>query len=170
LIGPDANVGDVATEYEHKLLVRDDRWREAVTRSQRLSQTYLCNTAQVTVRVRLVDDNVAYLTIKGRQEGIGRPEFEYAIPVDDARDLIRLAADGHPIEKTRHTLGGRWEGWVVDEFAGENEGLILAELEVEGEDAAWEPPDWAGENVTNDRRYTNAVLFSSPYSSWRGSR
>jgi adenylate cyclase len=156
----------VATEYEHKLLVRDDGWRAAVTRSSRLSQTYLCNRPDLVVRVRMVENEAAYLTIKGRQEGIGRPEFEYPIPVEDALDLMRLAGEGHPIDKTRHALGGPWEGWVVDEFAGENEGLVLAELEVEGEEAAWEPPDWAGHDVTDDARYTNAALFATPYGSW----
>lgn len=156
----------MATEFEHKLVVTGDDWRAAVVASSSLSQAYLVTTPGLTIRVRVVDDRTAYLTIKGKQAGIGRPEYEYEIPVADARELLGLAGEGFPISKTRHTLGEPWDGWVVDEFAGENAGLIVAELEVPSEDTAWSVPEWAGADVTSDRRYTNAVLYETPYSRW----
>jgi adenylate cyclase len=157
----------MATEFEHKLLVTGGSWREAVIASSSLSQAYLCARPGMTIRVRVVDDRTAYLTVKGKQAGIGRPEYEYEIPVQDANELLGLAQDGYPIAKTRHELGEPWAGWVVDEFAGENAGLVLAELEVEAEDVAWETPDWAGEDVTADSRYTNAALYAEPYRHWK---
>jgi adenylate cyclase len=156
----------MATEFEHKLRVTGDGWREAVTESHTIGQSYLCATPEVSVRVRLVDDDTAFLTVKGRRSGIGRPEYEYEIPVADARELLRLAPDRFPIEKTRHRLGEPWAGWDVDEFGGANDGLVVAELEVEDPDAAWEPPPWTGEDLTADDRYSNAALFSRPYGRW----
>ncbi len=156
----------MATEFEYKLLVAGDAWREAVVVSKSLGQAYLCAQPGMTIRVRVVDDRVAYLTIKGKQAGIGRPEYEYEIPVTDAEELLGLAQDGFPITKTRHELGEPWPGWVVDEFSGENAGLVVAELEVESADAAWDRPSWAGEDVTADSRYTNAVLYQHPYGRW----
>jgi adenylate cyclase len=157
----------VATEFEHKLLVEGDGWRDAVVQSSSLGQAYLCARPGLTIRVRLVDDQTAYVTIKGKQAGIGRPEYEYEIPVGDARELLGLAQDGYPITKTRHQLGEPWAGWVVDEFAGENAGLVLAELEVASEDTAWQTPEWAGRDVTDDSRYTNARLYAEPYLHWK---
>lgn len=159
----------MGTEFEHKLLVVGQDWRDAVVSSSSLSQAYLCVNPGLTIRVRVVDETTAYLTIKGKQVGIGRPEYEYEIPVDDARELLAMVPDGFPITKTRHELGGQWAGWVVDEFADANAGLVIAELEVPAADTAWQLPSWAGENVTSDFRYTNAELFSRPYSQWRES-
>jgi adenylate cyclase len=156
----------MATEFEHKLLVTGDSWRKSVSSSSSLSQAYLCTRPGMTIRVRVVDDRTAYLTIKGKQAGIGRPEYEYEIPVDDAQELLGMAQDGYPISKTRHELGDPWPGWVVDEFAGENAPLIVAELEVPAEDTEWEMPEWAAEDVTADSRYTNAVLYAHPYGRW----
>ena len=156
----------MGTEYEHKLLVVGDGWRAAVTSSGALSQAYLCTQPGLTVRVRVVDERSAYLTIKGKQAGIGRPEYEYEIPVGDAHELLGLAQDGYPISKTRYELGEPWAGWIVDEFDGVNAGLVVAELEVPTADTAWDVPDWAGADVTADKRYTNAVLYTTPYSHW----
>ncbi len=156
----------MATEYEHKLLVAGDGWRAAVESSSSLSQAYLCTQPGLTVRVRVVDERVAYLTIKGKQAGIGRPEYEYEIPVGDAHELLGLAQDGYPISKTRYELAEPWPGWIVDEFDGENAGLVVAELEVPSEDTPWDVPEWAGDDVTADKRYTNAVLYATPYTHW----
>lgn len=156
----------VGTEFEHKLVVVGEQWRDAVIRSSSLSQAYLCAKPGMTIRVRVVDDELAFLTIKGKQVGIGRPEYEYEIPLDDARALLAMIGDGFPIAKTRYELGGPWDGWIVDEFSGANAGLVVAELEVPAEDTPWDVPEWAGENVTNDVRYTNAVLFTRPYGQW----
>lgn len=156
----------MGTEFEHKLVVVGEDWRNAVIASSSLSQAYLCAKPGMTIRVRLVDDAQAFLTIKGTQVGIGRPEYEYEIPVDDARALLAMVTEGFPITKTRYELGDPWAGWVVDEFADDNAGLVVAELEVPAEDTPWEVPDWAGDDVTSDFRYTNAELFSQPYSQW----
>ena len=156
----------MATEFEHKLVVVGEEWRSAVVATSALSQAYLCARPGMTIRVRVVDDASGFLTIKGRRVGIGRPEYEYEIGVDDARALLAMATDGYPITKSRHELGGRWAGWVVDEFADANAGLVMAELEVEAEDTPWERPPWAGADVTTDDRYTNAVLFTTPYTQW----
>ena len=117
----------MGTEFEHKLVVVGDEWRAAVTSSSSLAQAYLCAKPGMTIRVRVVDDSVAYLTIKGRQVGIGRPEYEYEIPVDDARALLAMITDGFPITKTRYELGDPCAGWIVDEFADANAGLVVAE-------------------------------------------
>lgn len=156
----------MGTEFEHKLVVASEEWRDAVTSSSSLSQAYLCAKPGMTIRVRIVDDTTAFLTIKGKQVGIGRPEYEYEIPVDDARALLAMITEGFAITKTRYELGEPWSGWIVDEFADDNAGLVVAELEVPAEDTPWEVPVWAGENVTSDSRYTNAALFGQPYSQW----
>lgn len=156
----------VGTEFEHKLVVVGDEWRAAVTASSSLSQAYLAAKPGMTIRVRAVDDAHGYLTIKGKQVGIGRPEYEYEIPIEDARALLAMITEGYPIAKTRHELGGQWAGWIVDEFADANAGLVVAELEVPAEDTPWQVPAWAGTDVTADYRYTNAELFARPYTRW----
>lgn len=156
----------MGTEFEHKLVVTGEQWREAVLKSSSLSQAYLCAKPGLTIRVRIVDDVTAYLTIKGKQVGIGRPEYEYEIPVDDARAMLAMITEGFPISKTRYDLGAPWAGWIVDEFDGANAGLVVAELEVPAEDTPWEVPAWAGEDVTADHRYTNSELFSRPFTRW----
>ncbi len=156
----------MGTEFEHKLVVVGDEWREAVAATSALSQAYLSTTPGMTIRVRVVDDARAFLTIKGKQVGIGRPEYEYEIPVDDARALLAMITGGHPITKTRHELGDPWAGWIVDEFADANAGLVVAELEVPTEDTPWAVPVWAGADVTDDFRYSNSELFGRPFSQW----
>ena len=159
----------MGTEFEHKLVVVGDEWRDAITVTSALSQAYLSAKPGMTIRVRVVDDTTAYLTIKGKQVGIGRPEYEYEIPVDDARALLAMITDGFPITKTRYELRDPWAGWIVDEFADANTGLVVAELEVPAEDTPWEVPVWAGANVTTDFRYTNSELFSRPFTQWGSS-
>lgn len=154
------------TEYEHRLIVDGDQWRTATVASRRICQTYLSADPALVIRVRLVDDTTAYLTIKGSREGIGRPEYEYAIPPDEARELSGLARGGQAIEKTRHELGDPWPGWVVDVFDGANDGLVIAELEVPDPSQSWERPEWAGQDVTGEDRYANAALFVRPFTTW----
>jgi adenylate cyclase len=113
-------------EIERKFLLAGDGWRELVTRSERLRQGYLVSGAGVTVRVRTVDDRLGYLTIKSGSSGLARAEFEYEIPVKDAREMLALCR-GAEIEKVRHTLHLGGVDWVVDEYRGRNQGLIIAE-------------------------------------------
>jgi adenylate cyclase len=121
------------------------------------------------VRVRVVDrytDPIAFLTIKSKRKGISRQEFEYEIPVDDALQMLELFCE-HTIEKTRYYMKEEGKLWEVDVFAGENEGLILAEVELESEDEEIILPYFIGEEVTHDKRYYNKRLAKNPYSKWR---
>ena len=152
-------------ETERKFLVRSEDFRQFVTESHRISQGYIAHDSGNTVRIRIQDDK-GILTIKGPTNGMSRFEWETEIPLQDAEDLMRLTKSGR-IEKTRHIVpcaaGRRWE---VDEFRGENEGLIMAEIELGSEDETFERPCWLGEEVTGDRRYYNSYLSKFPYSTW----
>lgn len=155
----------MAIETERKFLVRGDAWRAGASR-RLYRQGYLARSGQCTVRVRIVDNAAAWLTIKGASQGCSREEFEYAIPLADAEALLRLAG-GAVLDKWRYKTA--WEGciWEVDEFLGENRGLIVAEVELESEGQELSLPDWIGEEVTEDPRYYNAMLVTFPYSRWK---
>lgn len=153
----------MATEIERKFLVKGEDWRQA--KPMRLSQGYLNRDKERTVRVRIADDK-AFLTIKGKTQGISRAEFEYGIPVADAQQLLKLS-DGPIVEKWRHIVPHQGRKWEVDEFLGENAGLVVAEIELEQEDQAFEQPSWLGEEVTQDPRYSNSNLSANPYNRWR---
>ena len=150
-------------EIEHKFLVVGDGWRQGA--GTPCSQGYLNRAAQRTVRVRIAGER-AFLTIKGVSQGATRSEFEYEIPVDDARQLLQLA-DGPVIEKTRRVVMHEGSRWEVDEFFGENAGLVVAELELESEDQPFARPAWLGREVTDDPRYYNSNLAANPYRSWK---
>jgi adenylate cyclase len=153
----------MGTEIERKFLVTGDGWK-ASGQPQRMTQGYLCRDAARTVRVRLAGDQ-AFLTVKGTSVGATRAEFEYPGPVVDAKQLLALC-DGPLIDKTRYTLTHAGMVWEVDEFHGDNAGLVVAEIELTSEDQAFEPPQWLGREVTDDRRYFNSSLAVQPYSSW----
>jgi adenylate cyclase len=147
----------MATEIERKFLVSGDAWRTCVTRCVAVRQAYLTRLDSMTIRVRIIDDAKAFLTIKSPQLGPVRSEFEYEIPVQDARALMQ-ARTGLIIEKRRHIVedcGARWE---VDVFEGAHVGLMIAEIELPSESAFFERPAWLGEEVTGDPRYYNAHL------------
>ncbi len=147
-------------EIERKFSVVTDAWRAAATSSSLLCQGYLSSNAKATVRVRVVNGTKAVLTLKGQVEGITRPEFEYAIPLDDARDLLVMAGP-NIVEKRRHLVPHHGLVWEVDEFLGRHAGLVVAEVELSSEDQAVVLPDWVGAEVTQDDRYTNASLSRS---------
>lgn len=155
----------MATEIERKFLVKGDTWRAQVESSARISQGYLVANPQVTVRVRLRGDR-AFLTIKGGAEGISRDEFEYPIPVADARAMLDGLAALPPVEKVRHLIRVGDHLWELDVFEGANAGLVLAEIELAAEDEPFERPAWAGEEVTADSRYYNAYLARHPFTRW----
>lgn len=153
----------MATEIERKFLVLGTHWRSGS--GVRFTQGYLNRDKERTVRVRIADDK-AFLTIKGLTQGASRAEFEYEIPIADAEQLMKLS-DGPIIQKNRHVVvhdGSRWE---VDEFLGDNAGLVLAEIELSSEDQDFSRPSWLGAEVTHDRRYYNSNLASHPYRLWR---
>jgi adenylate cyclase len=155
----------VATEIERKFLVaKENLARIQPERSVRMRQGYLSRAPGRTVRVRIEDDR-AFLTIKGRASGLARPEFEYEIPLADASALLEMA-DGPLVEKVRHYVPFGGLVWEVDEFFGDNEGLVVAEVELSREDQAFEKPDFVGAEVTSDPRYLNSRLAVEPYSTW----
>ncbi len=155
----------MATEIEHKFLIRDDRWRRDVYRSQRLRQGYLVSDRVRSVRVRPAGD-AAWLNIKSGTLGVCRREYDYAIPVADAQELLDRLCRQPLLEKTRHWLRYGGHTWEIDVFEGDNAGLVLAEIELTepGEDFA--RPPWLGEEVSHDPRYYNPSLIEHPYKDW----
>ena len=153
----------MATEIERKFLVQGDAWRSG--EAQRLSQGYLNRDPQRTVRIRLAGER-AFLTVKGATAGASRAEFEYAVPLADAEQMLALC-DGPLVEKTRYTWVHAGMTWEVDEFHGANAGLVVAEIELQSEGQAFERPDWLGREVTDDVRYFNSHLAAHPYTGWQ---
>lgn len=150
-------------EIERKFLVVGEDWKQGIT-PQLLSQGYLNRDKQRTVRVRIAGDE-AWLTIKGQSQGATRAEFEYAIPLEDARALLALS-DGPCVEKYRWRVAHDGLVWEVDEFLGDNAGLVVAEVELSSEDQVFDKPAWVGAEVSHDPRYFNSSLASRPYRSW----
>ena len=156
----------MAIEIERKFLVKGD-FLPFVTQSTRITQGYICSDRGRTVRVRIRGDE-GFLTIKGPSDGKGlsRYEFEQKIPLADAERLMTLCESG-VIDKVRHIVpSGNPHPWEVDVFHGENEGLILAEIELSTEDEPFDRPAWLGKEVSGDRRYYNSMLTRHPFRTW----
>ncbi len=154
----------MATEIERKFLVKGNEWRSLATGTV-YRQGYLSTKKNCSVRVRLVE-NQGYLTIKGLTEGCSRTEYEYPIPAIDAIEMLDKMCETPLIEKTRYKIEYAGLTWEVDEFAGENQGLIIAEVELTDANQTLELPDWIGQEVSDDPRYFNANLVEHPYSQW----
>lgn len=152
-------------EIERKFLVTGAAWRENAT-AIRCCQGYLCPGSGVTVRVRTMGEQ-GFLTVKGRGAGLARPEFEYAIPLADATELLATLCVKPLIIKDRYRVEHAGLVWEVDVFAGENEGLVLAEVELTQPDQAVILPGWVGTEVSGDPRYYNASLVRNPFSRWQ---
>ncbi len=152
----------MAIEIERKFLVVGDSWRAAP--AVFFSQGYLSRDKARTVRVRIAGEQ-AFLTIKGVSVGASRAEFEYPIPLWDARELLALC-EQPLIEKNRRQILYQGFVWEVDEFLGENLGLVVAEIELPSEDTDFARPDWVGEEVTADERYFNSNLSRTPFTRW----
>ena len=155
----------LATEIERKYLVRDDSWRAHARAEVRYQQGYLANTEQCSVRVR-IGGGEAFVNVKGRTVGASRLEFEYPVPVEDARVMLRELCLPSLIEKTRYLVAHGDREWEVDVFEGDNAGLVVAEIELGDEAEAVALPSWAGEEVTDDVRYYNSNLAVTPYNRW----
>lgn len=155
----------MAIEIERKFLLVHDGWRAAVSGSQRIRQGYLAGSATASVRVRISGDS-ANINIKSATLGIHRQEFEYPIPVADAAALLDSLAEGPLIEKTRYHVSHAGHIWEIDEFDGDNAGLVVAEIELSAVDEAFARPDWLGEEVSADPRYYNVALVRHPYKDW----
>ena len=149
-------------EIERKFLVREGSWRHA--RGIPYRQGYLNSAKERVVRVRTIDDK-GYLTIKGITVGASRMEFEYEIPLRDANELLNIC-EKPLIEKTRYKVEDGGVVWEIDEFAGDNQGLIVAEVELQSEDQPFSKPDWVAAEVTGDPRYFNSNLIKNPYTAW----
>lgn len=154
----------MSKEIERKFLVAGDEWRHEAS-GRHIRQGYLSLDEHRSVRVRLAGDR-AWLTVKGALEGRSRVEFEYPIPPADARQLLDTLCLAPLIEKTRYLVHFADRDWEVDVFHGANEGLVLAELELEHAEATFAAPPWLGKEVTDDPRYYNACLVMNPYRSW----
>ncbi|WP_434212091.1 CYTH domain-containing protein [[Pseudomonas] boreopolis] len=158
-------------EIERKFLVTGDGWRAAAHEVVPMAQGYINDLGamdrgeqKASVRVRIQGDR-AFLNLKSREVGHTRQEFDYPIPVEDARALLALCVGGL-IDKRRHLVRHAGHLWEVDEFLGDNAGLVVAEIELDDAGEWFERPDWLGEEVTDDVRYYNLALAVRPYSSW----
>jgi adenylate cyclase len=156
----------MAIEIERKFLLQDNTWQQQAITHVTMRQGYIKNSVEGVVRVRLVD-TAAFLTIKGRTSNFTRLEYEYPIPIADAREMLDRLCPKPLVEKQRFFIDYRGFTWCVDRFTGANQGLVLAEIELESEDQPFEPPAWIGPEVTNDPRYCNACLVTHPYSEWK---
>ena len=151
-------------EIERKFLVVSDEYKSSPRKYYK--QGYLSVEPDKTVRVRVVGDK-GYLTVKGRNNGISRAEYEYEIPAADANDMLDNLVKTGVIEKWRYVCVVDGKVWEVDEFLGDNAGLVVAEIELQSEDEPFTKPAWAGDEVSGDARYYNSSLSQRPYKNWR---
>ena len=155
----------MSKEIERKYLVVNESWRDAVVRHSRFEQGYLAITSECAVRVR-VDGAQATLNIKSATLDIERDEYEYPVPLADAREILASLCGGRTLSKVRYWVEHDGDVWEVDVFEGDNQGLVLAELEVEDRDQRFAVPEWAGKEVSGDERYLNSYLATTPFKSW----
>jgi CYTH domain-containing protein len=155
----------MATEIERKFLTTDKVDWAALGQGQEFCQVYLSLKPEATVRLRIAGEQ-AFLTIKGKTSGISRTEFEYPIPVTDARQMLAQLCEKPLIEKTRYFIPYGQHTWEVDVFSGDNQGLVVAEIELKHSDETFLSPQWLGQEVSNDARYFNSNLIKHPYCQW----
>jgi adenylate cyclase len=155
----------MAQEIERKFLVKGE-FKSNAHEKTRITQGYLSSVPERTVRIR-IKGNKGYITIKGisNASGTSRYEWEKEIPVEEARELLNICEPG-VIDKTRYLVQSNEHTFEVDEFYGDNEGLVVAEIELTSEDEFFEKPVWLGEEVTGDKKYFNAMLMKNPFSNW----
>jgi CYTH domain-containing protein len=151
-------------EIEKKFLIKDNSWREGI-KGTGYRQGYLSTVKERTVRVRTIDDK-GFLTIKGISVGAVRAEYEYEIPAKDADEMLTNLCEKPLVEKNRYKISYKGLVWEIDEFFGDNNGLIVAEVELEDENQFIDLPSWVGEEVTGDPKYFNSSLIKHPYSKW----
>ena len=154
----------MAQEIERKFLIQDASIVDSLA-GERMTQGYLSHDKNATVRVRIAG-NSGWLTIKGKTVGATRSEFEYPVPQEDARQMLDELCNSGVIDKTRYRLPQGELCWEIDVFHGDNDGLMVAEIELPSEDTPFDKPDWLGEEVTGDARYYNSALSTNPYTQW----
>ncbi len=157
----------MAYEIERKFLVCGDTWRELATEQAVIRQAYLKTDGKASIRVRIKNATTATLTIKSRAPDLRRLELEYSIPVLEAEALLQLR-EGAVIDKVRHVIPWGNLAWEVDVFAGENSGLVIAEIELRDPQQRFETPDWIGAEVTGQPQYYNSSLCERPFRWWGG--
>jgi adenylate cyclase len=155
----------MAIEIERKYLVKNDKWKPFVESEAIMMQGYLASLTNVSIRVRVAKGK-AHLNIKSATLGISRSEYEYEIPLLDGEEMLANLTTGSVIDKVRYRVRCGDHTWELDVFHGDNAGLIVAELELNSEDEAFEMPEWAGEEVSGDPKYYNASLVKHPYRDW----
>ncbi len=154
----------MAKEIERKFLIVSEEWKK-LAQPILLRQGYLVGNEKLVVRIRTIEDK-AFLTIKSGLKNITRDEYEYAIPFEDAQEMLERLCQGTSIVKNRYHIEYQGQHWEIDEFLEQNEGLIIAEIELEGEEQSFSKPPWIGREVSHDPRYFNAYLAQHPFQSW----
>lgn len=154
------------TEIERKFLVKSDEFKKQADKKKLIVQAYLNTHPERTIRIR-INDNKAFITIKGKssQDGLTRFEWEKEIPLDEAKKLLQICEPGK-IEKYRYHVRAGKHTYEIDEFLEDNDGLVLAEIELEEEDEQFEKPEWLGTEVTGNLDYYNSKLIENPYKNW----
>ncbi len=152
-------------EIERKFLLRDESWRASVDSSKRLVQGYLPGMQTASVRVRICGAD-ARLNIKSATLDVSRLEYEYPLPLEEAQEMLERLCERPLIEKTRHHVYHAGHLWEVDVFAGDNAGLVVAEIELTAPDEAFERPPWVADEVSDDPRYYNVSLVTHPFKDW----
>ncbi|MDE2183117.1 MAG: CYTH domain-containing protein [Alphaproteobacteria bacterium] len=147
----------MAREIERKFLVTGDEWRRASKSCRKIQQAYLALSDALTIRIRIIEDREALVCIKSARQGAMRSEYEYAIPIEDAREMMSMRT-GVILNKRRHIVEAHDMEWEVDVFEEAHRGLVLAEIELDDAEATFQRPSWLGAEVTNDHRYYNGFL------------
>ncbi len=157
----------MAKETERKFLVKNDSFKQQAVKALRITQGYISSVPERTVRVRIKGEK-GFITIKGigNESGASRFEWEKEIPVEDVKELLKICEPG-VIDKTRYIVPVGNHTFEVDEFYGDNKGLVVAEVELKEENEEFEKPDWLGEEVTGDVKYFNSMLMKNPYKNWK---
>ena len=157
----------MATEIERKFLLSSDAWRASVQARTLLRQGYLANNGRCSVRVRVAGGDVGWLSVKGMTPGLARAEYEYPVPLPEANAMLDALCGRPFIEKYRHIVHWHGHDWEIDEFLGDNAGLVVAEVELERVDEVPEMPPWVGREVTQDLRFYNFSLVELPWPAFR---
>jgi len=151
-------------EIERKFLVKNQDWKKLIVEKHSIQQGYLNTDKSCNVRVRIMN-NLAFITIKGKRVNTARTEFEYEIPLNDAESILKLSKTSI-IKKTRFTVNHQGQIWEIDQFEGDNQGLVIAEIELKLKDEAISLPNWIGTEISNDERFYNLSLSSNPFKNW----
>jgi len=159
------NTDNMATEIERKFLLKNSSWKELADEGTQYTQGYLVGSKHASVRVR-IQGKRAFLNIKSATIDITRQEFEYEIPLDEATEMLETLCEKPLIDKVRYLIKNENHVWEIDVFSGDNDGLIVAEIELKDKDENFIKPDWLGDEVSDDERYYNVCLVKHPFKDW----